>query len=237
MTTQISDSVLIVGRPFYEPHFANLPQRHPSLAACEEPIHRSSALHRGYVAQWEIREDGRLFLDELRGRYRMKNGPIHAKWFSAVTSVSVGEVDETRSRKIRYETVRMAELELDVQKGTVVRWRLVLSGKRGQRWKKGFDWQSIAKAMATYGIGPEYQPPRHTPKWVHGDEELAELAATSARLLERARNGAADCGKKIEDGAWVNLSKGWADPFPELDYHGTVQAFRGQFEQFKAQLS
>jgi hypothetical protein len=244
MTTQISDSILICEHQFYVPHFAYLPTRHPLLAKTSEYmshtipalLKKSTALHRGYVAEWEVREDGRLFLNALDGRYRMKGGPIHAKWISTVTSIPVGEVDETKSRTIRYEIVRVADLELTVQKGNIARWRLVFGDKKGQRWKNGFDWESIAKAMALSGIGPEYQPARHSPKWVHGDAELAELAAASANLLKRARNGATDCGRKLEEEDWSKLRRGWADPFPGLDFHETVLAFRGQAQQFKAKL-
>jgi len=137
-------------------------------------------------------------------------------------------VDETLTKKARYETIREYCLELRVQEGAVTKWRLVKKGSKGTRWNEGFDWAAIKAAMGEVGIGAEWQPTRYEAPKRFENQDFANLAEESAALLHLARSGKKGAGKAdIPVDAWSSLRKDWADPFPELDVHAAVRTFRG----------
>lgn len=237
MTFQIPDTLVLCGTALNVESPGISPSSHPlvhdrSKSKPEGPrppsLKKSSALHRGYMATWEIREDGRLILTSASGRYEMLVSLLHAEWVSTVVPIQVGEVDETLTQKARFEIVREACLELRITKGNVTKWRLVERGKeKGVRWIKGFDWPGITAALEERGIGADFQPPRQKPDVMLTTEDLAKSAEESAALLRRARAGEDGTGKVLAEGAWKVLSKGWADPFPDLDVHAAVRSLRG----------
>jgi len=188
---------------------------------------KSSALHRGYLAAWEIKSDGRLFLSSVSGRFQMKKAPLHADWVSTVICVPVGEVNETLTKEARFETVRECRLDLRALEGNVTKWLLVKEGTKGARWIVGFDWPLIVAAMEEIGIGSALQPARYEAPVRLADDDFARMAEESADLLRRARAGGEVAAKVVAVDAWKSLRKGWADPLPDLDVYAAVRTFRG----------
>lgn len=235
MTLQAPDTVIICGHRFELERLGYLPADHPEIRDLSKPgpegsgmrLPKSSALHRGYTAEWEIREDGSLHLTSLTDAFRMKGGPLHANWVHSLVFIPVGEVDETRFRASPYQIVREMELQLEVTRGVVTKWRILKGSGKGARWKPDFDWPQIVAALAAHGIVPDFQPPRYKPSRRFSAESHSDLAKASADLLERARRGEVDTGKVLTDEDWDMLRRGWADPFPKLDFHDAVRAFRG----------
>jgi hypothetical protein len=235
MTTQISDTLILCGIAVGAESPCKIPSKHPAIIDITKPKPgdrripmpmKSSALHRGYLAKWEIEEDGRLFLTSLSGQFYLEESPLRADWVKATFQIPVGDVDETLTEKARYETIREYCLELRVQEGTVTKWRLVKEGSKGTRWNEGFDWAAIKAAMGEVGIGSEWQPARYEAPNRFENQDFANLAEESAALLRLARSGEKGAGKVISVDAWKELRKGWADPFPDLDVHAAVRTFR-----------
>jgi hypothetical protein len=243
VTTQASDTVILCGHRFELTQLGYLPAAHPAVIDLSKPaqegarrgLPKCSALHRGYIADWEIHENGGLYLTSLSYGYRLEGGPLHASWVSVQIGIPLGEVDETRSRVSGYEEVRDVELELDITEGVVARWRLVKESAKGIRWKSGFDWPQIVVALAARGIVPDFQPPRYKASPRFSAESLPALAVASADLLERAGRDEGDTGKVLALDDWKMLSRGWADPFPKLDFHDAVRTFRGHGPTLAAQ--
>jgi hypothetical protein len=236
MTFQIPDTLVICSIAVGAESPCKIPSKHSAIIDVSKPKpgdpripmpKKCSALHRGYLAKWEIEEDGRLFLTSLSGQYDLKESPLLADWVKATFQIPVGEVDETLTEKARYETIREYCLELRVQEGAVTQWRLVKEGSKGTRWNEGFDWAAIKIAMEEVGIGAEWQPARYEAPKRFENQDFASLAEESAALLRLARSGEKGAGKVISVDAWKELRKGWADPFPELDVHAAVRTFRG----------
>lgn len=188
---------------------------------------KSSALRRGYTACWEIRLDGSLYLTELTHGFRLKKGPLHANWVHSLVFIPVGEMDETSFRASPYQVVREMELQLEVTRGVVTKWRILKGSGKGIRWKPNFDWPKVVAALAAHGIVPDFQPPRYKAPQRFSMDSRADIAKASAELLERARRGDTDIGKVLTDEDWDMLRRGWADPFPKLDFHDAVRALRG----------
>lgn len=235
MTLQAPDTVILCGHRFELTQLGYLPTDHPAIRDRSKPgpegfgmrLPKSSALHRGYTADWEIRLDGSLYLTALNHGFRLKRGALHANWVCSHFSIQLGEIDETRFRASPYEMAREMELELEVTRGVVTKWRLFKSGGMGARWKPEFDWQQIIAALATRGIAPNFQPPRNEPTRRFSVNSRAGIAKASAELLERARREDTDIGKVLTEDDWDMLRRGWADPFPGFDFHDAVRAFRG----------
>jgi hypothetical protein len=167
MTFQIPDTLVLCGIAVGAESPCKIPSKNPAIIDVSKPKpgdpripspKKCSALHRGYLAKWEIEEDGRLFLTSLSGQYDLKESPLHADWAKATFYIPVGEVDEPLTEKASYETIREYCLELRVQEGTVNQWRLVKEGSKGTRWNEGFNWVAIKAAMGEVGIGYRLQP-------------------------------------------------------------------------------
>jgi transcriptional regulator with XRE-family HTH domain len=57
----------------------------------EDGIYGSSACWRGYVAHWRL-EGGQLWLDAVRGRWRLVGGPVRAEWVTTYVRVHQGSL-------------------------------------------------------------------------------------------------------------------------------------------------
>lgn len=125
------------------------------------------------MASWEIKEDGRLILTSVSGRYEMLARSLHAEWVSTVFPILVGKVNKTLTKKARFEIVREACLELRITKGNVSKWRQVKQGKeKGVRWTKDFDWPEIVATLEKEGMGSDFQPPQQKAAVILSDEEI-----------------------------------------------------------------
>jgi hypothetical protein len=234
MTTQIPDTVVLCGHLFEVTRLACLPSEHPAITDVSEMpdgvrirLPKCSALHRGYTAAWEIRDDGSLYLTSLTHGFHLKGPPLHADWVTSMVRIPVGEIDETRSRELRYELVRESALEFKVVDGMIHQWRLVKGFGKGIRWQPGFDWPKITAMLTVQGISSEFQPASYSHTDKFSSESLPIIARQSADLLHRANLGDAGVGKELAEDDWDMLHRGWADPFPKLDFHDAVRAFRG----------
>ena len=235
MTTQAHDTVVLGGHCLAVTQLGYLPSDHPAITDFTKPLpnglvvrlSKCSALHRGYTADWEILDDGSLHLTSLTHRFRLDSPRLFASWVSSIVSILVGEIDETRSRALEYELVREAVLELNVVKGMITKWRLVKGIGKSVRWKSGFDWPDIAATLAAHGITPDYQPSSYSHSDKFSTESLPIIARQSAELLQRAKRGDTGTGKEITEKDWDMLHRGWADPFPNLDYFDAVRTLRG----------
>ena len=234
MTTQIPDTVVLCGQLLEVTRLACLPTEHPSITDVSQMpdgvrirLPKCSALHRGYTAAWEIRDDGSLYLTSLTHGFRLNGPPLHADWVTSVGCIPVGEIDATRSRELRYELVREWTLEFKVVEGMIHQWRLVKGMGKGVRWKPGFDWPKITAMLAAQGIAFEFQPAPYSHSAAFATELLPTIEREGADLLRRARLREPGAGKELAEDDWDMLHRGWADPFPMLDFHDAVRAFRG----------
>jgi hypothetical protein len=168
MTFQIPDTLILCGKTLYVETPCDITSKHPLIIDAYKPKQgepripmpfKSSALHRGYKAQWEINKNGQLFLRSISGRYLMKKSPLLADWVKATFYISVGVVDEELTKKAHYEIVREYFLQLRVVEGTVAKWRLVKRGmKKAPAWNQGFDWPEIIEVLEKLGLGSNLQP-------------------------------------------------------------------------------
>jgi len=235
MTVQIQDSVVLCGHHLGVVQLGYLPSAHPAITDLSQPLPdgprfhlpKCSALHRGYAAAWEIRDDGSLYLTDIIYRYHLQGPPLHAIWMTLIVYIPVGDIDATRSRELRYELVREATLQFKVVDGMIHQWRLVKGSGQGIRWKNGFDWPNITAMLKAQGISSELQPDPYSHSDKFSDESLPRIARECADLLRRAKLQYSDVGKKLSEDDWDMLRRGWADPFPKLDAHASVRAFRG----------
>jgi hypothetical protein len=235
MTVQIPDTVVLCGHRFEVEELGYLPPDHPAITDFSKlqpdgphiRLAKCSALDRGYMADWEIRDDGRLYLTSLTRGYHLVSSPLFADWVSSTVSIPVGEIDDTRSRVLQYELVREMALELQIIEGVIKKWRLVKGSHKGIRWKSGFDWSKITAMLAAEGISSDFQPPPSSHSEMFSRESLPIIAQQSAALLQRARLGDTNTGKVLTEANWNRLRRGWADPFPKLDFHDTVRSLRG----------
>jgi hypothetical protein len=77
----------------------------------------STGCWRGYIAIWEIK-DGRLFLNEVAGRYKLaRDEPLFAGWFTGVLRVALGGT--LRPIHMGFASVPERELHIKVEKGIV----------------------------------------------------------------------------------------------------------------------
>ncbi|WP_051215946.1 hypothetical protein [Ferrimonas futtsuensis] len=73
----------------------------------------SSCCWREYLGTWSI-DDGRLYLKEIRGKYRLTDGPLFAQWFSGELTLPQGELLDCKPEldfKLVYERARVLEIE------------------------------------------------------------------------------------------------------------------------------
>ena len=83
-----------------------------------ERIIFSTACWRRYLGTWEIR-DGQLFLNELKGRYRIRDGkPLQADWFTGVLRIPKGKL--LHLVNMGFASVYERELHIKVENGRVV---------------------------------------------------------------------------------------------------------------------
>jgi len=126
MTAQIHERLILDG---YETSMAScppLPLEHPRLEENRENERSeddpsdvySTACWRHYVGTWEIR-DGRFFLVDVRGRYRLLPGdPLFADWFSGVLRVPQGQL--LQYVHMGFESVFEKDLFVTIERGIVV---------------------------------------------------------------------------------------------------------------------
>lgn len=132
MTAQIHERLILDGEETTMASCPPLPRGHPRLVEGapdqpaddeEDTILRSTACWRRYQGVWEIRE-GRLYLVNLRGRFRLgEGGPIFAEWFSGTLRIPRGGI--LRYVHMGFETVYEQELLIEIDKGVVAARRVM----------------------------------------------------------------------------------------------------------------
>ena len=130
MTAQIPERLIYEGEELPMTFCPPLPKQDPRIQerSAEElqdcdPIVRSTACWRGYIATWEVR-DGRFYLVDITGRYKLvTETPIFADWFSGVLRIPKGDI--LYYAHMGFATVYEQEMHIRIERGVVVETRLV----------------------------------------------------------------------------------------------------------------
>jgi uncharacterized Zn-finger protein len=122
VTAQVHEELIYEGERTSMACAPEIPEGHPRIRANPDGAILCPSCGRGYVGTWEIR-DGRLFLNDIDGNYRLEGEPIPADWYSGTLRVP-------RGRMLRYVhqgflTSFEMELLVKVVKGRVVKADLV----------------------------------------------------------------------------------------------------------------
>lgn len=140
MTAQVGERLIYEGEELWMSSYPELPAEHPRvvyLGFDEMKIGDdvpsfvfSTACWRQYVGTWELR-DGRLYLNDVKGSYRMTGGePIFAEWVSGVLRVPRGKV--LSYVHMGFETVTEEDLFFSIEKGVLVKtWTVDNRGAAG----------------------------------------------------------------------------------------------------------
>ncbi len=238
MTQQIQESIELGGHTFYVEDFAHFPKNHPMLvdeeAQARQGIQvprrlKSSACHRNYVGSWRIDEKGSLFLNDISGRFRLREPELKADWFTGRIDIPIGDYDETESRKSRYEPKREAMLELRLKKGTVTHWRYGLQkASTKATWVDGYDAAAIITTLESAGYGKDFQPPPVTAKRYYLPDDYENMVRESSPLLRQAKDDTTQLGATfLQPDDWKILRRGFGDPSPELPLHQAIRVLRG----------
>jgi hypothetical protein len=133
MTAQIHEVLFIDGAKLSMAFCPPLPTSHPRILADDpEAVARrsskssilfSTACWRGYRGTWKI-EDGRLFLTQLEGRYRLDGSePLLADWFTGVLRVPRG--DQLHYVHMGFGSVFEMEIHIKIENGIVAASRTI----------------------------------------------------------------------------------------------------------------
>jgi len=123
MTAQISDTLILNGEKVSLQCDPPLPYNHPRITTrppedWEEDDRWccSTACWRGYIATWEIR-DNRLYLNGIRGDWRLLGDPLFADWVTDELIIPRGE--RLLYVHMGYGSVYAQEERITVEKGIV----------------------------------------------------------------------------------------------------------------------
>lgn len=126
MTAQMHERLIIDGRTTSMAFCPTIPvgdgrveelQVRDIVLQKDERLIFSTGCWRRYLGTWEIK-DGLLFLNELKGRYRIRDSkPLHADWFTGVLRIPIGKL--LHPVNMGFASVYEKELHIKIECGRV----------------------------------------------------------------------------------------------------------------------
>jgi hypothetical protein len=147
MTAQVHEGLIFNGEQTSMAFCPPLPLDNPRIVPDEHDksgrdrsdfILSSTACWRRYQGTWEIR-DGRFYLVDLRGQFRLTaGGPLFADWFTGVIRVPRGKL--LQYVHMGFGSVYEEEVHVKIERGVVVASRTVDNrGKEHDEGQLGWD--------------------------------------------------------------------------------------------------
>jgi hypothetical protein len=235
MTAQIGDSLLWDGVPHTAAGVLPLPDVQTAdivqaTVAGEDYDARdafawSSACWRGFISHWRLERD-QLWLDSIRGRYRVVGGPLRADWVTCLVRVPKGELESYIHAGLGSSFHAMAEL--DFRAGRLHRMRVFEDPANGEDRL----WLDHPRTAALFARRSEeiLEPPPLSPR--KRSACAAARAATRLRAGELARTLGLGEQAAGRIGQWENGSRGmhpaWINAV--ADHFGVDAAMRARLD-------
>jgi hypothetical protein len=145
MTAQVHERLIFEGEETSMAFCPPLPENHPRILSAapgaaardaSDSILNSTACWRRYQGTWKL-EDGRFYLVDLRGRFRLSPGePLLADWFTGVIRIPRGEL--LQYVHMGFGSVYEEEIHVKIERGVVTASRTIDNrGKEHDPWKLG----------------------------------------------------------------------------------------------------
>lgn len=152
MTAQFHEKLWLEGEESSMAFCPPIPTDHPQIiqltheeiqqgisAGEISPYVCSTGCWRGYIGTWKL-EDGRLYLVEIGGRYKVTSPePIFADWVTAVLRIPHGDL--LHYVHMGFGSVFEFETHLKIEKGIVVDERRI--DNRGKPIEPGLGWKNL----------------------------------------------------------------------------------------------
>ncbi|MEN9251125.1 MAG: hypothetical protein Q6L49_03740 [Thermostichales cyanobacterium HHBFW_bins_127] len=143
MTAQIPDTLILDGKHHGLFCHLSLPINHPQISLRpqaemdeEDRDCYSTACWREYVATWEIRNQ-RLYLNEIRGTWRLTGDPIFADWITDELIIPMGEC--LVYVHMGFGSVYEREKRITVEKGVVTQVEVIENDPNVDPWQRGLE--------------------------------------------------------------------------------------------------
>ena len=226
-----------------------LPFDHPRIASAQ-PDEFSTACRRGYVGTWEIK-DGRFFLVEIHGSYRLLGkGPLFADWFTGVLGIPRGELLSYVHGDFTFE----GEVRVSIEQGLVVETRVIDNRppprlaarlyKQGRALRlKGDHDKSIAALTEAIRLYPDYADAYYVRGLGYDSTGDYDRSLADLRKVLELQPGAIQVRSTFSDKSFLILP--WEDAQNDIDreiahvrYHrGMAFMQKGDYEMAVADFT